>query len=73
MSHALQDMLIQPGENQKILLLPAWTKDWNARFKLHAPLQTTVEGEVIDGKLQNIKVTPNERESDLIIPPALRG
>jgi hypothetical protein len=24
---------------RKILLLPAWPKNWNADFKLHAPLR----------------------------------
>ena len=39
---ALQYMALQyDGEN--IVLLPAWPRDWNAHFKLHAPRDTTVE------------------------------
>ena len=41
----LQAMLIRPV-GDKIYLLPAWPKTWNARFKLHAPARTVVEGEV---------------------------
>ena len=55
------------GKSQsKIYLLPAWPKNWNASFKLHAPQNTTVEGEVRDGKLQSLKVTPKSREADVV-------
>ena len=52
---------------QKIHLLPAWPKTWNAEFKLHAPMQTTIEGEVSGGKLVKLKVTPESRRKDVII------
>ena len=41
--HALQLMLMQ-CEGNRIQLLPAWPKEWEADFKLHAPGQTTVQG-----------------------------
>jgi hypothetical protein len=47
----LQEMLLQT-DGEKIYLLPAWPKDWDVHFKLHAPYQTTVEAIVKDGKLQ---------------------
>jgi alpha-L-fucosidase 2 len=50
----------------KIHVLPAWPKNWNAAFKLHAPHNTTVEGEVRDGKLIHLKVTPASRAKDVI-------
>ena len=50
----------------KIYLLPAWPKNWNASFKLHAPQNTTVEGEVRAGKLTRLKVTPKSREADVV-------
>lgn len=61
---ALQRMLVQevPG---KILLLPAWPKNWDVNFKLHAMQNTTVEGEVKDGKITRLKVTPESRLKDV--------
>ena len=64
--HALQLMLLQ-GDGKCIRLLPAWPADWDAEFKLHATLQTTVEGTVRQGKLVNLKVTPESRRGDVII------
>ena len=61
---ALQLMLMQ-SEGRKILLLPAWPKNWDCAFKLHAPLQTTVEGKVRDGKVEDLIVTPAERRADV--------
>jgi hypothetical protein len=61
---ALQRMLIQE-EKGKILLLPAWPKTWNVNFKLHAMQTTTVEGEVKDGKIIRLKVTPQSRLKDV--------
>ncbi|MGN6369199.1 MAG: DUF5703 domain-containing protein [Phycisphaerae bacterium] len=67
----LQFMLMQcdtpPGH--RIQLLPAWPKDWTADFKLHAPADTTIEGHVENGKLSNLKVTPETRAKDVVILP----
>jgi hypothetical protein len=63
----LQYMVIQSA-GDKIHLLPAWPKDWNVHFKLHAPKNTVVEGDCREGKLANVKVTPAERQKDLISP-----
>jgi alpha-L-fucosidase 2 len=41
-SVALQKMLLQEGDG-KIYLLPAWPKEWDVNFKLHASGNTTVE------------------------------
>jgi hypothetical protein len=51
----------------KIYLLPAWPKDWDCEFKLHAPQQTTVEGKVVKGKVVDLKVTPESRRKDIVI------
>ncbi len=64
--HALQLMLMQ-SEDKKIILLPAWPKDWEANFKLHAPYNTTVEAKVKNGKISNLRVTPKERMADIIM------
>jgi hypothetical protein len=63
----LQEMLIQtPG--REIRLLPAWPKDWDVAFKLHAPYDTTIEGIFENGKIKSLKVTPEARERDVIYP-----
>ena len=62
----LQLMLMQT-EGNRILLLPAWPKEWNCTFKLHAPLKTTVSGTVADGKITSLSVNPNERRKDVMI------
>ena len=64
--HALQLMLMQ-SEGRKIYLLPAWPKNWNASFKLHAPLNTKVEGVVRAGKIESLIVTPPERKADIVM------
>lgn len=62
----LQEMLLQtPGD--RLLLLPAWPQAWDVNFKLHAPKQTTVEGEVRAGKLVKLVVTPASRRRDVEI------
>ncbi|RYG21222.1 MAG: hypothetical protein EOO07_03135, partial [Chitinophagaceae bacterium] len=61
----LQEMLVQ-YDGKKIYLLPAWPKEWNVHFKLYAPYQTTIEGVVKNGKLEELKVFPSERKSDVI-------
>ena len=62
---AMQEMLLQTN-GEKIYLAPAWPKDWNVDFKLHAPGQTTIEAQIRDGKLQHQVVTPTERAKDII-------
>ncbi|MBV4357659.1 hypothetical protein KTO63_10905 [Parasegetibacter sp. MAH-26] len=62
----LQEMLMQV-DDKKIYLLPAWPKEWNTKFKLHAPYNTIVEGEVKEGKVVNLVVTPASRKADVIL------
>ena len=62
----LQLMLLQ-CDGKRIQLLPAWPNNWTADFKLHAPYQTTVEGHVENGKLSNLKVTPQARAKDVVV------
>ena len=65
---ALQLMALQ-GEGRRIILLPAWPREWDASFRLRAPLMTTVEGEVRGGRVVSLRVTPSERRSDIILAP----
>lgn len=60
----LEEMVMQ-SDGKRILLLPAWPKDWTADFKLHAPLETTVEGHIQDGQITHLQVTPESRAKDV--------
>ncbi len=62
----LQEMLLQ-ADGKKILLFPAWPKDKDVHFKLHAPYQTTVEASWKNGKLEFLKVFPEVRRKDVEI------
>jgi hypothetical protein len=44
----LQEMLMQTVTDS-IYLFPAWPKEWDVNFKLHAPYQTIIEGELKNG------------------------
>ncbi|MCS7186518.1 MAG: DUF5703 domain-containing protein [Armatimonadota bacterium] len=63
---ALQAMLMQT-EGRKIFLFPAWVKEWDVHFKLHAPYRTVIEGKLVNGKLVELKVTPKERMKDIVV------
>lgn len=63
----LQEMLLQTTEDGKMLLFPAWPREWNVHFKLHAPKNTTVEVELKDGKVKLINVLPESRKGDVKI------
>jgi len=63
---AFQSMLLQT-DGKKIFLQPAWPKDWNATFKLHAPYKTVIEGRVVNGKVMDLKVTPESRKKDVVM------
>lgn len=61
----LQEMLLQ-ADDRKLYLFPAWPKEWDVHFKLHAPYNTTVEAIIKNGKLELMKVVPEERAKDII-------
>ena len=63
----LQEMLLQTTDDGKIILFPAWPREWNVHFKLHAPQNTTVEAELKDGKITIIKVIPELRTKDIVL------
>lgn len=64
----VQAMLLQPV-NEKIYLFPAWSKEWDVDFKMHAPGNTIVEAKLKAGKIIYLNVTPEERKKDVVIPP----
>jgi len=63
---ALQSMLMQ-CDGKQIVLLPAWPKEWNVSFKLHAPYNTTIDCVYQDGKIQKLDVEPRERAKDVVV------
>ncbi len=62
-----QAMLLQ-ADGDKIYLLPAWPKDWDVEFKLHAPRQTVVAGVYRHGRLESLRVQPAARRADVVYP-----
>ena len=74
-----QFMLLQ-SDGDVIRLLPAWPKDWDVQFKLHAPHRTTVECVYRGGKIERLRVEPESRRKDVVCslaplpePPASKG
>ena len=67
----LQSMLIQ-CEGKKIILLPAWPKEWDVDFKLHGPYKTVIEGKVENGKLKKLKISPWSRRKDVVLSEPFR-
>jgi hypothetical protein len=57
-------------DGRKIYVLPAWPKEWDVEFKLHAPHRTVVEGVVKDGKLVRLDVEPTGRMRDVVVADA---
>ena len=63
---ALQSMLLQ-CDGKRMFLFPAWPKEWDVDFKLHAPFQTTLQGKYSGGKLVELTVMPESRRADVSI------
>ncbi len=63
---AFQSMLLQT-DGRRIFLFPAWPKEWDVEFKLHAPEQTTLEGIYRNGKIVSLEVKPKSRRQDVSI------
>ncbi|WP_297088050.1 DUF5703 domain-containing protein [uncultured Draconibacterium sp.] len=62
----IQEMLLQTNDD-KIYLFPAWPKDWDVHFKLHAPGNTIVEAVQKNGKVEILHVFPESRKKDIEI------
>lgn len=60
----LQEMLLQTV-GDKLHVLPAWPRNKDVAFKLHAPDNTTVEVVYVGGKLQKLEVLPQSRLKDV--------
>lgn len=64
----MQEMLMHTSAEGKILLFAAWPRAWDVHFKLHAPDQTVVEAALKNGRITLLKVTPESRREDVILP-----
>ena len=62
----LQEMLMQTY-GDRIVLLPAWPKNWSVEFRLHAPKKTTVEVKAVNAQVKKLHVTPENRRKDVEI------
>lgn len=51
----IQEMLLQETPEGELLLFPAWPKEWNAKFRLHATGGRIVEAEINNGKISLTK------------------
>jgi hypothetical protein len=63
---ALQAMVMQT-DGRKVWLLPAWPRDWEVDFKLHAPYETVVSGRLRKGKITRLSVQPADRRKDVLV------
>lgn len=65
---AFQSMIMQADPySQNIYLFPAWPQEWNVGFKLYAPYNTVIKGQIRNGTITNLKVTPQSRRKDIIL------
>ena len=63
---ALQSMVLQEA-GDKILVCPAWPANWDVSFRLHAAQDTVVTGEVREGQVADLRVTPEERRLAVVL------
>ncbi|MCU0643550.1 MAG: DUF5703 domain-containing protein [bacterium] len=62
----LQAMLMQTN-GDSILLFPTWPKDWDVKFKLHAPGKTIITGAFRNGNFERLQINPKNRNKELVI------
>lgn len=64
---AFQSMLLQPLDDGRLLLFPAWPATWDVAFKLHAPQGTVIEATLVAGQITSLSVTPESRRKDIVL------
>jgi hypothetical protein len=66
---AAQEMILQSGDDgfdsTTVVLFPAWNCQWDLKAKLWGPLNTTVEIDFSNSKLNSLVVTPSSRASSV--------
>jgi len=55
-------MLLQ-WDGERILLFPAWPKEWDVEFQLAAPQRTIVRGSLRAGRLESLQIDPPARRA----------
>lgn len=68
MRTGLNKMLMAPVDDdaKSVVLFPSFPTDrWSVRFKLHAPLNTTIEASCQRGRLEYLVVIPPARKADV--------
>jgi len=67
-SIALQEMILQTFvmNNTQIRIGGAWPREWDVKFKLHAPFNTTVMGRITNGATKDLKIEPKSRLKDVV-------
>ena len=60
MMNTMQEMLMH-CDGDRIYMFPAWPKNWDVTFKLHAFKETIGEGVYKDGELKELQVYPESR------------
>lgn len=60
MMNTMQEMLLQ-CQGDSIYLFPAWPRQWNVDFKLHAFGNTVISGKYENGQLLRLQVYPENR------------
>ncbi|RZJ82517.1 MAG: hypothetical protein EON88_30250 [Brevundimonas sp.] len=55
-----------PGD--AIHIFPAWPRDWDVDFKLHAPRQTVIAASLRGGKLTALSVEPADARARVVLP-----
>ncbi len=62
----LQAMLLQT-EGEQCMVFPAWPREWDVEFRLHAPRNVIIEGEVRNGRVVRVTTQPEGRRPALHI------
>ena len=62
---ALQEMLLQEV-GDTLYLFPAWPKQWDVSFRLHARGGVTVEAELKDGRVVSAKASSDQKK--IVLP-----
>lgn len=63
---ALQRMILQ-DVHDKIVLLPAFPKEWSGEFKLYAKRNTIIEGKIVEGEIKELQLISTDRKKDVVI------
>jgi hypothetical protein len=64
---ALQRMILQ-ADYGRIYLMPAWPRNWDVEFKLHAPNRVVIEGVWRQGHFEKLDVSPKSARQIVTAP-----